>query len=47
MVLNVVLGVVRTVADPHAASLEHGYRWTVNPRNEGGAAAAERCRTSG
>ena len=34
LTLGVVLGLVQIVAASHAASLQHGYRWTSSPRDE-------------
>src|SRR5688572_5798481 len=34
LALGVVLGLVQIIAASHAASLQRGYRWTANPRDE-------------
>lgn len=34
LTLSVVLGIVQIVAASHAASRQHGYRWSASPRDE-------------
>jgi uncharacterized MAPEG superfamily protein len=33
LTLSVVLGIVQIIVALHAASLQHGYRWTASPRD--------------